>query len=245
MALTKRIFYTLPELAMRWRKSEDDLIHMAAAGGLPLSIIYEGHVSGLPVWSCQGFLSLYPHDAAKFLLGNKPEVEISRFYDPDCDPNSPRKHLFPITLPENYEDLEEAVQSAVPTKLKITRADLVIMARAVIRLEAEQPELLAQGTPVVSTASKEAESAFPDVETDLADKKGGSPKGGLHNEIPLMGRKGIANYLGVSESTVKNYMKDRTFPHFSQGGLKCAMPSELDAWRNRKKNCPRARARIL
>jgi hypothetical protein len=155
MALAERIFYTLPELAIRWGKSEDDLIHIAAAGSLPLSISYEGHISGLPVLSCQGFLSLYPHDAAKFLLGTDSVVEISRFYDPDCDPNSPRKHFSPITLPENYENLEDAVQNAVPTKLKKTRADLVVMARAVTRLEAEQPELLAQRDPAGTTASNE------------------------------------------------------------------------------------------
>ena len=145
MALAERIYYTLPELAMRWGKSEDDLIHHAVAGGLALSTIYEGDISGLPLLSCQGFPSLYPHDAAKFLLGNDAVVEISRFYDPDCDPNSPRKHFAPIILPDNYENLEDAVQNAVPTKLKISRADLVVMARAVIRLEAKHPELLTQG----------------------------------------------------------------------------------------------------
>lgn len=432
MALAERIFYTLPELAMRWGKSEDDLIHLAAAGSLPLSISYEGYISGLPVWSCQGFLSLYPHDAAKFLLGNKPEVEISRFYDPDCDPNSPRKHFSPITLPENHESLEDAAQNAVPTKLKVARTDLVVMARAVTRLEAEQPEFLAQGAPreidrmqlqqrqapggcyperkgldadkmpaqpitdyiaypkamrilkerwkatpeelavwifigsnpggivayrnanelnpppefnfiqfmddedylsllmacwfrqddierfepvdryitgaaLIERWSKsvlrpeafirakifesrledmhptfgftqgthgddtkwpplsaglfsvkdieeiEAEDALDSVSVlptydiepvqDDAHKETVSPKGGNHNESPLMGRKVIASYLGVSESTVKNYLKDRTFPYFAQGGRRCAMPSELDAWRALKKNKPRTRAR--
>lgn len=62
------------------------------------------------------------------------------------------------------------------------------------------------------------------------------PKGSHHTESPLLGRKAIADYLEVSVSTVKNYMKDRTFPFFSQGGQRCAMPSKLDSWRIKKKN---------
>lgn len=56
-----------------------------------------------------------------------------------------------------------------------------------------------------------------------------------NDEPPLMGRKAIASYLNVSESTVKNYLKQKSFPFFSQGGRKCAWPSGLDAWRTRKK----------
>ena len=169
MDLVERIFYTLPELTKRWGKSEDDLIHMAAAGALPMSIGYEGYISGLPAWSCQGFLTLYSHDVAKFLLGNKPVVQVSRFYDPDCAPDSSRKHFSPITLPENFENLEEAVQSAVPTKLKIARTDLVVMAHAVARLEAAQPELLAR-------RGSAANKARDGVESPLAKKLTGEAK---------------------------------------------------------------------
>ena len=36
-----RIFFTLPELAKRWGKAENDLFQMAAAGALPLSVWVE------------------------------------------------------------------------------------------------------------------------------------------------------------------------------------------------------------
>jgi hypothetical protein len=39
-----RVYYTLPELAEKWKRPENDLLQMAAAGELVLSVKYYGFV---------------------------------------------------------------------------------------------------------------------------------------------------------------------------------------------------------
>jgi hypothetical protein len=54
-------------------------------------------------------------------------------------------------------------------------------------------------------------------------------------EERLVGRKAIAEYLGVSVSTLKNRMKEYKYPKHKNNGIWEAKPTELDEW-NRSRN---------
>ncbi|MDA8163666.1 MAG: hypothetical protein M0017_01350 [Desulfobacteraceae bacterium] len=99
-------------------------------------------------------------------------------------------------------------------------------------MEKKFPELAGnQDKPTSKT-----EVAPPPPASNIAETPPDAPAPpAMSGEKPLIGRKAIASYLGVSESTIKNYMKKKGFPFFSQGGQRCAYPSKLNAWRQKKK----------
>lgn len=81
-------------------------------------------------------------------------------------------------------------------------------------------------------SEKDIKLTTEDVKQIAAETKRASEESG---ETPLMGMKAIADHLGVSVSSIKQYKKDRFFPCHNQCGKKIAYASELNAWRDKKK----------
>lgn len=219
MTIIDKSFFKLSELAGRWGKTEDDILHMLEAGLMPAYFWHEGYVESLlrkpgRRYLFKGFVRADHPVPLQLLLGKKAEIvhlcPYSEPFGPDrMDLLSPMQQLIDDTL----ED--------ITTPLLVAVTDLVVMAQDVERMEEADPNL------TKNKRKQTVPTILPEPKADLIT---------ISDEKALMGRQAIADYLGVSVTTIKNYMKNAHFPAFPQGGLRCAYPSELESWRQSQKN---------
>lgn len=139
MPCSKKKFYKLAELAERWGKDEDELLHLASGGDLPLSVWYKGYFTTNSVnddgehlqgqGHHQGFLLLGRKDVCELLLAGD-EVNVGGLFDIDG-----QYVRFGII----YGNAEYQ---------RFSRSDFVVLADIVDGMEAEDPDLLVGGVSV-------------------------------------------------------------------------------------------------
>jgi hypothetical protein len=232
-----RSFFKIPELAKRWGKTEDEILHMLEADLMPSYFWYEGYVESIlrmpgKRYHYKGFVQTGRNIPFRLLLSQDASIT---YLCPYSEPFGPDKTDSLIPMELSHKDTLEYISD--PISVHVT--DLVVMSHDVDQLEEFHPELTEKNSlqlepsipPVQIVALPVKAEPEVVVKTDAESLNSATLK---ENEKPLMGRKAIAGYLNVSVSAIKNYKNEKRFSYFKQGGLICAYPSQLDAWRQSK-----------
>ncbi len=218
------LYYTLPELAEKWGRSENDLLHMAATGELALSV---KHFCGyLYVWSERNFrffcepiyVQLYPKDAEMFLESwADPEIISSALWEGKkvCILID-ETHLIGCKRDARKDDplLNDtaiANNGAVGPLIIREMEDLRILPDEVARVEAKFPKLAAVGQAGTTApmATDEIKWTWPEMQefAKIARKT-------INNRAKQLGisflerppRRGKAPEKGLSESDLRRIM---------------------------------------
>jgi len=216
-------FFYIESLSKKMNKKDHDILRMVHEGIFPAYCFYEGYAESMlripnKIFKFRGFVLVVSNIIYRILHGKYSEIQVMYPYDDQC-----LHCISDMLLPMQINDITGAY---IEQPISVTISDLVIMSHDIERAEEEHPSLCCDNEAQKKDVIK--------IENLSTYKEEVRPS--IQNEKPLIGRKAIADYLGVSISCVKNYMKNQAFPNFLQGGLQCAYPSDLEAWRQRKKN---------
>jgi hypothetical protein len=221
---SNRLFYKLDELSERWGITENQILQMAASGSLTLSIFWTGYYweEDTPgKWKpgnhgpLNDWVTLGRIHAIELATNTAPEGQVGIEIH-SCFKIDGTK-ILPILPYSSKLDPkgEHDIKNTVfcPT---IQRQALCVMCSEVTRLEKREPEILDLTKDNIITRKRE----------DM-----------------LRGQKAIANYLGVSPSTLKNWRATRWHspPIEKDGpnGMIVAYKPELDRWRETKQKSAR------
>ncbi|GEM_PF-6280273 len=194
-----RVYYTLPELAEKWKRSESDLLQMAAAGELELSVKYRGwaldqttgHI--LPVKS---HVQLYPQGVEALQDGitkvDGASLRGNSVMIPTDEPSLNRLKCW-------ASEFDSLLPFVEVTPLEIKRlGDLRILPAEAERMEAKFPELAGRNETSAETVDQ--------ARNGTAGQSGPPPLDPM-KAIPG-GWKGIAGELGKTPGYAKKYCKN-------------------------------------
>ena len=201
------IFFTLIQLAKRWGKTEDEILHAAAAGFFPLSFWYEGPVysSKLKAYaSYRGHGSVQVSAIYEALVCGYETVHVSCLSNDD--------ETFYVGTNPLLDDLPSKPQLCVNL-----RKGFVVLAGDVAKIEKDRPAILFGDAPDI----------LPHEQSSMRARE---------QEKPLRTIKEIAKYCEVHEDTIKTWRKEyKDFPASPPGrGSVTALPTELNAWMTKR-----------
>jgi hypothetical protein len=248
MALPGKILYKLSEVAERWGKTEDDLMHFAAQRVLVLSCWFDGYAV-IPHIPFEIFGKIIGKE--KHLKGTWHESYVQEWATVDgmfikgllghkgrgarVDWLGSKAHhlLYPVEGPLDMKHFNSSLEFAIAkleSPFTVSRTDLVVMAEEVARLETEHTEL-----------RPEDAGTLPTTVSPLNDEALRRPlTESRHTGRILTGWRAIAKHLEVSVSTAKRYAKGRSWPRPGPTGKPTTTSAELDDWRlstsKKKKN---------
>lgn len=201
-----RLYYTLPELAEKWGKTESDLLQMAAAGELELSAKYRGWAldqSVCRILMIKDYIQLHPHSVEAFMDGVT-KIDSARFKGKPI--MLPVDEFNLILLKQWASEQDPCFDIVMATSFKICDLkDFRILPAEVARMEAKFPELAGRDEAAVEAADHtHKETAVQDCilydiqsQVELAKRCSVTPKtvsnwtkkGLLTEEVPGAGRR--------------------------------------------------------
>ena len=222
MALPKRVYYTLDEVAARWNRTEDELLQWGGSGSLKLAFWctdrnvwpYEsgGWLGEIRVFINGAFFYISPFDIIDITRKGSTWVEFARAVNPseflDGAFDSVTLWLNNYKRPMNKPDDPIGDTPRYPV---LAKDDLIIMAEEVDCMEAAFPELI-----------NFHECSKPEKEK-TRDQEIVATQGNL-----LIGWKAIAEYMDCHPNTAKRRAKGKKWLRYSPEGKPTAMSADID-----------------
>lgn len=208
-----RLYYTLPELAVKWGCTENDLLHMAATGELRLSVKHSGEGSysgeGEGIELFDEYVRIYPDDAERILQN----TDARRYYFSKAGHQGRLFHI------RNCWDCEGPYPPWIWVSLDPGPCRVVVLIDDMLQAEAKHPQ--STGRPPQEVAGQ--------------DEREQAHRGEVIYSI--RGQEGAAKHLGVTARTIASYIKKK-MPCLREANNKYRFNGEqITAWRDQHQEC--------